>query len=78
MEPIGLTCLIIACKFEETITPRARQALALAGLRESEDFIHELEGRILMALDWDLNFSTASEFVETFCQKEVVRSSEHL
>jgi cyclin A len=68
LELIGVTCLLIACKFEE-ITPQGVDMLCFLAQNPNvrPEAVYNMELRVLHALDFDVQFPTTFRFYEMFC-----------
>ena len=60
---LGVTCLLIASKLEETLRPRLQELLHVSRLRVYEGEVKRMEQRVLTALDFDVHFSDISDFM---------------
>ena len=60
---LGITCLMIASKMEETMRPYLSEILTLSRLRCYNTEIKQTEKKILEALGWDIHFSDANDFI---------------
>lgn len=65
---LGITCLFIATKFEDIVTPTA-QMLCHIGLPQKVGVndIYMLELKILSSLNFDVQYPTSYQFFELFC-----------
>lgn len=63
LQLVGLTCLFIASKFEEIITPPITQFLNLAEDAYTENEILQAERYVLKTLDWNLSYPNPVHFL---------------
>ncbi|KAF8634824.1 hypothetical protein AX17_004075 [Amanita inopinata Kibby_2008] len=56
LQLVGIVCLLIACKYEETCSPSVEELAMLIDDQYKPDDIIRAERYVLKALDWDLSF----------------------
>ena len=66
---VGVTCLWIASKFEEIYPPRMENYIEVTASSYSLSEMKAMEGRILLALKFNLNYSTPLQILEAISNK---------
>jgi G2/mitotic-specific cyclin 1/2 len=68
LQLVGITALIISCKFEEVICPTLQNLIILAGNKMSEEDIKKAEKYMLHTLNYDILYSCPLNFLRK-CSK---------
>lgn len=76
LQLVGITALLIACKFEEFRAPLVNDFVVLTDSAYQREEILSMEFKILEALDYDLLVPTAFHFLQRFLYR--IRASERL
>lgn len=63
LQLVGITCMFIAAKVEEIISPSARNFLYCADSSYSENEILQAERYVLKTLDWNLSYPNPIHFL---------------
>ena len=58
LQLLGMTCMFVACKFEETYAPEIRDFVYISDKAFSVDDVRRMEGVLLELLEWNLNQET--------------------
>jgi hypothetical protein len=61
---VGITCLWIASKYEEIYPPRMRNYVEVTDSSYSVSELKAMEGKIILALSFNLNFTTPLQILE--------------
>lgn len=67
LQLVGVTCLLIACKYEEIYPPIVSDVVYITDNAYKAAEILEMERNILVALDFDLHVTSPYRFFERFC-----------
>lgn len=68
---VGITCLWIASKYEEIYPPRMQNYIQVTDSSYSANELKAMEGKILLALNFNLNYTTALQILEAVSEKWV-------
>lgn len=63
LQQLGLTCLWVACKFEETSTPKLDKFIDVIDISTSKQDIIQLEQRVLNNLQYEISSPTCYVFL---------------
>ncbi|KAJ7753924.1 cyclin-like protein [Mycena maculata] len=63
LQLVGMACLLIASKFEETVSPAIANFIAVAEGTYTPADMRQAEQHILRALDWDLSYPNPLHFL---------------
>ncbi|KAJ7194935.1 A/B/D/E cyclin, partial [Mycena pura] len=63
LQLVGMACLLIASKYEETVTPSIKHFVNLSDGAATEDDMRTAEQHILRSLEWDLRFPNPMHFL---------------
>ena len=66
LQLVGVTSLLIACKYEEVYIPELREFAQITEFAYSVKQILDLEGHILSTLQFDLTFTSSNRFLERY------------
>ena len=66
LQLVGITALFMAAKYEEIYPPDLRDYVIVCDETYTADQIIELEGHILLILNWNLVFNSSFYFYEMF------------
>jgi Cyclin, N-terminal domain len=68
---VGITCLWIASKYEEIYPPRMQNYIQVTDSSYSAHELKAMEGKILLALNFNLNYTTPLQILEAVSEKWV-------
>lgn len=66
LQLVGVTCMMIACKYEEIYAPEVRDFVYITDKAYSKDEILTMEKDILNVLEFDVNVPTSWRFLERY------------
>ena len=66
LQLVGITCLFIACKYEEIYPPELKDHVYITDQTYTKDEIISMEESILKHLNFDITFPTALRYLEVF------------
>ena len=67
LQLVGVTCLLIACKYEEIYPPIVSDIVYITDNAYSAGEILEMEAKILVALDFEVTITSTYRFFERYC-----------
>jgi G2/mitotic-specific cyclin-B, other len=67
LQLVGVTCLLIACKYEEIYPPIVSDVVYITDNAYTAAEILEMERSVLLTLDFDLHVTSPYRFFERFC-----------
>jgi len=68
---VGIACLWIASKYEEIYPPRMQNYIQVTDSSYSLSELKAMEGKILLALRFNLNYATPLQILEAVSEKWV-------
>lgn len=71
LQLVGVTCLLIACKYEEIYAPQVDDFVRITDDSYTRDEVIQMEEHILELLDFELTQPTAKTFVRRFVQAAI-------
>jgi G2/mitotic-specific cyclin-B, other len=67
LQLVGVTCLLIACKYEEIYPPIVMDVVYITDNAYNASEILEMEQAVLTTLDFDMHITSPYRFFERFC-----------
>ena len=68
LQLIGVTAMLIACKYEEIYPPIVKDFVYITDNAYSKEEILEMERKMLCALDFDIQITSAYRFLERYAK----------
>lgn len=66
LQLVGVASMLIACKYEEIYAPETKDFVYVTDKAYSKPEIHEMEGKILSALEFNINSNSPLKFLERY------------
>lgn len=66
LQLVGVSALLIACKFEEIYAPEIKDLIYITDRAYSKEDILEMEGKILSTLEFNLTFISSLSFLDRY------------
>jgi len=67
LQLVGVTCLLIACKYEEIYPPIVSDVVYITDNAYTASEILEMEAKVLVTLEFEMHVTSAYRFFERFC-----------
>jgi transcription initiation factor TFIIIB Brf1 subunit/transcription initiation factor TFIIB len=68
LQLVGVTCMLIACKYEEIYPPIVKDFVYITDNAYSKQEILDMERDILSVLDFDIQINSSFRFLERYCK----------
>jgi len=78
LQLVGVTCLLIACKYEEIYPPIVKDVVYITDNAYSEAEILQMEQAVLTTLEFEVHITSPFRFFERFCYLVKPTKSEEL
>lgn len=68
LQLVGVASMLIACKYEEIYAPETKDFVFVTDKAFSKEEIHEMEGKILSTLEFNLTATSSLRFLDRYCK----------
>ncbi len=66
LQLVGVASMLIACKYEEIYAPETKDFVFVTDKAYTREEIHDMEGKILLALDFNLTTTSSLRFLDRY------------
>ena len=68
LQLVGVASMLIACKYEEIYAPETKDFVFVTDKAYTKEEIHDMEGKILLVLDFNLTTTSSLRFLERYAR----------